>query len=171
MMARHSHSHSHLQERIQKTNAAFPSVTTISPTEARAITTPVVWVDCRDRAERAVSTISVDAVPEAAFSSTPVPDGATVIAYCTIGYRSAQFVQRHTDAVNLSGGILAYIHDGFDVYDAEGHVTRKVHVWGGQFGQYVPEGYEWTAYSTVQTALQMPRLLLRQVFGRRDTRD
>lgn len=60
-------------------------VATITPDAAHSIKTPVVWVDCRDDAERAISVINVDAISESEFRSDRVEQGAIVIAYCTIG--------------------------------------------------------------------------------------
>jgi sodium/bile acid cotransporter 7 len=69
----------------------------------------------------------------------------TVVAYCTISYRSGLFardqVDKGIDVVNLRGGILAWILEGAPVYDPQGNPTRRVHVYGDQW-DYAPAGWE-----------------------------
>jgi sodium/bile acid cotransporter 7 len=105
----------------------------------------VVLVDVRDANERAVSTIPGAITREefgtrkAEFSRRPV------VAYCTIGYRSGEYAQalldEGVDAYNLEGSILAWVHAGQPVNDAQGNATRRVHTYGAQWA-LLPEGYE-----------------------------
>jgi sodium/bile acid cotransporter 7 len=62
-------------------------------------------------------------------------DDHVVVAYCTIGYRSAGYVEklrsgRNMEAYNLRGSILAWTHAGGELEDQEKNVTKKVHVFG-----------------------------------------
>ena len=130
----------------------------------------MIWVDCRDDAERAVSVINVDAVSEKDFQKhrhrvEDTAEGAVVVAYCTIGYRSAQFCSRNPGAVNLEGGILNWINAGYPICGPEGGPSKNVHVWSEQFKDYVPEGFGTVVYSRAAVALQLPRILLRNVTG------
>ncbi len=142
----------------------------ITPQAAHGLKPPVVWVDCRDDAERAVSVISVDAITEKDFQKRRhrvegTADGAVVVAYCTVGYRSAQFCTRNPGTVNLEGGILNWIHAGYPIWGPEGAPSKKVHVWSEQFQDKVPEGFATVTYSRAAVALQLPRILLRNVTG------
>lgn len=141
-----------LQERIQGINATFPKVPTVTPKQTQqmlAQSVPLVLVDCRSAEERRVSMLRPDAITERQFDEqrdSLIRDGTTVIAYCTIGYRSAQFVSKHMSSgipmYNLSGSILAWIDDGYDIWGNEDtgydHTTRDIHVWSKEFAAYVP---------------------------------
>lgn len=96
-----------------------------------------------------MSMIRPDAITERDFEiqrDDLIRQEASVIAYCTIGYRSAQFVAKNMSCglpmYNLSGSILAWIDQGYDIWGNEDsgfdHITRDIHVWGKEFASYVP---------------------------------
>ncbi len=100
----------------------------------------VVFLDCRDAEERAVSVIP-GAVSEYDDDDDGDEDGkeTIVICYCTIGYRSQKKVQelkkRNPDvkAYNLSGSIVAWTHDPRApalVDPKTGKETKRVHTYG-----------------------------------------
>jgi sodium/bile acid cotransporter 7 len=66
------------------------------------------------------------------------------IAYCTISQRSGKFAEslrkEGIPVFNLSGGILAWVHDGGKVYNRNGE-TRRIHVYDSEWN-FVPAGYE-----------------------------
>ncbi len=68
----------------------------------------------------------------------------TVIAYCTISYRSGKFVRklrkRGIHVINLRGGLLAWLHAGGPVH-RDGITVRKVHVYGKTW-DLAPSSYE-----------------------------
>ncbi len=141
-----------LQERIQRINASFPNVPTVTPRQVHELAKPVVFVDCRSAEERRVSMIRPDAITEGEFERQCLDicsQGATVVAYCTIGYRSAQFVAKHKRSdismYNLSGSLLAWIHDGYEIWGDKDtgydHVTHEIHVWGKEYASYVGKDY------------------------------
>lgn len=153
-----------LAEKIAGINAKFPSVKTISPKAAHALK-DAVWIDCRDRQERDVSIITRGVIPEADFRPELVPQGAKVVAYCTVGYRSAQFCEKHPGVLNLEGGILNHVANGLDVVDpSDGRPVRALHVWGDSFRQYAPPGYRVTSYNKLNTMLSLPKIFLRSLF-------
>lgn len=124
----------------------FPAVADISPKEAvcRMKTGRVVFVDTRTAAEMAVSTLP-GAISREAFLRRPATyEGQTVIAYCTISYRSGKFAEemaaRGIRIYNLTGGLLAWVLEGGKVY-AGGVETRRIHVYGKKW-DYPPSGYE-----------------------------
>ena len=101
---------------------------------------PPVLLDVRSEKERAVSVIAGAVTDVDAIAS-----GAEVVVYCTVGLRSGiaarELRERGVDALNLRGGILAWIADGGDVVDGNGTQTRRVHVYGRRWDA-VPEGYQ-----------------------------
>ena len=105
----------------------------------------VLLVDVREHDERAISTIpgsiSKEAFEEIADDLADVP----VVVHCTIGYRSARYVEslkaRGVHAYNLKGSILSWVHAGQPVVDPEGNETKRVHVYGKHW-DLLPEGYE-----------------------------
>ncbi len=130
----------------------FPSVRDISPIEARKRFDQggVVFVDTRKPAEMAVSALP-GAVTQGEFTKHPERFfGKTVIAYCTISYRSGLFARdlahRGIEVLNLKGGILAWILEGGQVNDAQGNPTRRVHVYGDKW-DFAPSGWESVKFS------------------------
>ena len=101
---------------------------------------PPLLLDVRTAEERAVSVI-----PGAVFDAAAVPSSATVIVYCTVGLRSGESArelrQRGINALNLRGGILAWLAAGGALVDADGRATQRVHVYGRRWNA-VPAGFE-----------------------------
>ena len=101
-------------------------------------------MDVRTPAEMAVSTLP-GAIDKRTFLQSPQRyHGKTVVAYCTIGYRSGLFAQEmaglgiHTD--NLKGGILAWALKGGQVFNQNGAIKR-LHVYGPKW-DLAPSDYE-----------------------------
>lgn len=124
----------------------FPMVVDISASAARVLAerAEVVFIDVRKPAEMAVSMLP-KAVDKEAFLKAPEHFAEkTLVAYCTVGYRSGVFARemadRKLEVRNLSGGILAWLLEGGNVYDDKGQ-TRRVHVYGEKWN-FVPDGYE-----------------------------
>ena len=73
------------------------------------------------------------------------PDDATIVAHCTIGYRSGKYVaklqRQGLDALNLKGSILSWVHAGQPVVTFEGEETKRVHVYGQKW-DLLPQGYK-----------------------------
>ena len=69
----------------------------------------------------------------------------TVIIHRTIGSRSGKYARKllknRINPLYLKGSTLAWIHAGNKVVDADGHGTRRVHVYGNEW-DLLPEGYE-----------------------------
>jgi len=99
---------------------------------------PVVVVDVRTDAETRVSVIRGALTKRAFEARLDAGDFAThaVVAYCTIGYRSAQYVEKlrkekNLDAYNLRGSVLAWTHAGGELETTEERrATTDVHVFG-----------------------------------------
>lgn len=124
----------------------FPGVKDVSPPEAMAMMKQggIVFVDTRKPEEMEVSMLP-GAITESAFRKEPEKyAGKMMVAYCTISYRSGLFAQEMTKkgipVINLSGGLLAWVLEGGNVYDADGE-TNRIHVYGKKWN-YPPAGYE-----------------------------
>ncbi len=135
--------------------ADFPHVRDLAPPEAmlRFDQGRVVFVDIRKAEEMAVSKLP-DAISRQAFLDHPGRyAGKTVIAYCTIGYRSGIFARemraQGIEVINLRGSILAWILEGGTVYDERGMPTRRVHVYGNRW-DYAPAGWETVKFNLLQ---------------------
>jgi sodium/bile acid cotransporter 7 len=86
-----------------------------------------------------------EAITEDAFLRNPRKySDKTVVAYCTISYRSGKFAEaaakKGIRIYNLEGGLLAWVLEGGKVYDSHGE-TRRIHVYGKRWN-YPARGYE-----------------------------
>jgi sodium/bile acid cotransporter 7 len=125
---------------------SFPEVEDITPKQAMKLMQSgnVIFVDTRKSKEQKVSMLP-GAVTEKDFkkNSEQYRD-QVLIGYCTISYRSGKLAKelerKGITMLNLRGGMLAWIHEGGKVYDANGE-TKRVHVYKKKWN-YVPEGYE-----------------------------
>ena len=104
----------------------------------------LVFVDVRKSKEQAVSMIP-GALTEDEFEARWQDyRNKTVVAYCTIGYRSGRFAQRWSKrgikVVNLAGGILAWAHAGKPLQTPSGIETKRIHTYGRDWN-LVPQGY------------------------------
>jgi rhodanese-related sulfurtransferase len=96
-------------------NRKFVDVPRVTPQELSSKLHDTVVVDVRTPEEVAVSRIpgSLTAAEFAARREAVRQSGAKVVAYCTVGFRSSQFVRKLRvdgfDAANLEGSILAWV--------------------------------------------------------------
>jgi len=124
----------------------FPSVKVLTPKKTMhlADSGKLVVVDVRDNREIDVSIIPGAITQKTFLGQTDKYKDKTIVAYCTIGYRSGIFAsemqKRGIDVYNLKGGILAWTLEGGKVYDSKEPVKR-IHVYGEKW-KYVPKGYE-----------------------------
>lgn len=135
----------------QAVRQEYPGVPVLSPPEVMEAmkTGNVVLVDVRSPEERGVSMLP-GAVSRAEFeaalaeSGTAVAAGRTVVAYCTIGFRSSAWARRMAErgvrVFNMEGSILAWTHAGGPLV-ANGASTQRLHVYGRRWNLAAP-GYE-----------------------------
>ena len=121
-----------------------PEITVVELLERQA-QEDILLVDVREPEERAISHIP-GSISKEDFEQRRNEDALPpVVAYCTIGYRSGQFVEQlqadGIDATNLKGSILAWVHAGQPVHDPEGNDTQRVHVYGKRW-DLLPNDYE-----------------------------
>ena len=111
-----------------------------------------ILVDVREDAERAISQIPCALSPgefAQAYTLSGPPQDKTVVAYCTIGYRSGKFAKKliaqGIPVLNMEGGILAWAgrHSPLVHHDAMGVTapTTQVHVYGKEWN-LLPTGYQ-----------------------------
>jgi rhodanese-related sulfurtransferase len=124
-----------LGEMVSDVRDRYPEVQGVSADQVSELVRleDAVLVDVRTAAERLVSAIPGSITSEefradpARFADRPV------VAYCTIGERSARFAQEMAqsgvEVFNFEGSILAWTHEGGPLVDANGP-TRDVHVYG-----------------------------------------
>ena len=130
----------------------FPNVKDLSPQQAMELLNldKLVFVDTRRPEEMAVSMLP-GAVAEKDFLKDPDQyRDKTVVAYCTISYRSGVFARnlakKGKTVLNLQAGILAWLLEGGKVYDPNGNEVKRVHVYGSKW-DYAPAGYETVKFS------------------------
>jgi sodium/bile acid cotransporter 7 len=124
----------------------FPEVQDIEPAEAMRLLKEgkALFIDVREEREQQVSMLP-GAVTEKQFLKDPGRyRDRTLIAYCTISYRSGKLAERlkarGIALFNLKGGLLAWVHAGGKVYDQNGE-TRRIHVYGRKWN-LGPKDYE-----------------------------
>jgi len=125
----------------------FPEVRGVTPEDLIKLRAQedVLLVDVREASERAVSVIP-GAITREQFESEKSSIGdRPIVAYCTIGYRSGEYVEKLNKegipALNLEGSILAWVNAGQPIVDSHGAATKRVHTYGAQWS-LLPEGYE-----------------------------
>jgi rhodanese-related sulfurtransferase len=161
-----------LDEIVEGLNTKFSSVPHLSPkavTDLQAAGTPVIFIDTRSKEENDVSMIPGSFTIEEFESREQefLSKNTKIIAYCTVGYRSSQYVEkvrkRGIDVSNLQGSILAWTHEGLplvtkDKTTGQEVPTNKVHVFTGGRWLLQADGYEPVAFkhgvlSYVQSAI------------------
>lgn len=130
------------RRQVQSYQSRFPSVPTMTSRELLELgrstdnddLNKLVVVDVRSKPERQVSMIPGSiALEDLEFDSIPRDERASVVTYCTIGYRSGIEARRlqkllpETKVYSLDG-ILAYSHTGEPLVDpSSGQTTNEVH--------------------------------------------
>jgi sodium/bile acid cotransporter 7 len=124
----------------------FPEVSDVNPIEAKRLFREgkLQFIDVREPEEIHASTLP-DAIDKQTFlrKAGEFRD-TTLVAYCTIGYRSGIFAREMAHAgvpvTNLAGGILAWVLEGGKVFDHEGE-TKRLHVYGPKWN-LAPSDFE-----------------------------
>lgn len=104
-----------------------------------------IVVDVRPLAERFVSIIPGAIAAETFEPTRHLAPGDRVVAYCTAGFRSANYaarLRRHgIDAVNLRGGLYAWCDGDGPLVDDRNEPTRRVHIYRKGLS-LLADGYE-----------------------------
>jgi rhodanese-related sulfurtransferase len=77
-------------------------------------------------------------------SLNDIPKSASIIVYCSVGYRSEKIGEKlqnagYTNVLNLYGGIFKWVNDGMPVYNREGE-TQQVHAYSKSWGVWLQKG-------------------------------
>ena len=130
----------------------FPAVKDISPRRAMELLNQnkVVFVDTRKPEEMAVSMLPGAVSKQYFLNNTNQFNDRTIVAYCTISYRSGVFARdmakEGVTVLNLQAGILAWLLEGGNVYDQSEKEVNRVHIYGDKW-DYAPAGYETVRFS------------------------
>jgi sodium/bile acid cotransporter 7 len=130
----------------------FPNVRDMSPQQAMELLNrdKLVFVDTRKPEEMAVSMLPGAVSRQYFLDHTSHYKDKTIVAYCTISYRSGVFARDLSKdgirVLNLRAGILAWLLEGGKVYDKNGKEVKRVHVYGDKW-DYAPAGYESVKFS------------------------
>ena len=120
-----------------------PTVTTDQLADALIAERPVVLLDAREASEFLVSHLPEARLVRSTNALMPslenISPDTLIIAYCSVGYRSAKLVQELrqrgiTTAFNLEGSIFAWANAGLPIYRGESQV-RQVHPFNESWGQ------------------------------------
>ena len=124
-----------------------PSIDTFALSELmRDRTRPLVLIDVREADEFAVShlegAVRATSIEHAAALVNGAPDGATIVAYCSVGYRSAGLVAELRDrglaeVYNLKGSIFRWANEDRPLYRG-GVRVRQVHPFDAAWGMLLP---------------------------------
>jgi rhodanese-related sulfurtransferase len=125
-------------------DSEFPGLPTLTTAELQSVLSsdrPVLLLDVRTPEEFAISHLQgahqTDSTETAVATVAMTDPGALVVAYCSVGYRSAALVQqlrdRGIDAVNLEGSIFQWANENRPVYRGPGPVT-EVHPFDDSWG-------------------------------------
>lgn len=134
-----------MERMIAEIREDYPDVPTITAAELREALREggIVLVDVRTRGEREVSTLPGAISADDFDARLQEFAGRTLVAYCTIGLRSSDYVRkmrrRGVDIVNLEGSVLAWTHAGGELY-ARGERTDRLHVYGRRWN-LAADGY------------------------------
>lgn len=104
---------------------------------------PIVLVDVREAKEQAVSMLPGAITKDEYEKNLPKFKEYLVVAYCTIGYRSSEYVgelvKKNINAYNLQESLLGWAHRGLS-FSIKGSETKKAHVYEEAWN-FLPSGY------------------------------
>lgn len=74
-----------------------------------------------------------------------IPKDATVVTYCTVGYRSDKIGKKlkamgYKNVHNLYGSLINWVNAGYPVHSPEGESTSKLHTHSEDWAQYLEGG-------------------------------
>ncbi len=121
------------------------SVKTINPSQAKQLDS-AVFFDARERNEFDVSHLpnavfvgykNFDAQKLAGFDKN-----RPIVVYCSIGYRSEKIGEKlikmgFENVFNLYGSIFEWVNQGYEVVDAKGEKTQRVHTFNKSWSRWV----------------------------------
>ena len=137
-----------LERMIRDIREDYPDVPTITPAGLRESLAAggIVLVGVRTDRGRNVSTLPGAISADEFESRLEELAGRTVVAYCTIGVRSSDYVRemrrRGVEVLNLEGSVLSWTHIGGPLV-LDGVATDRLHVYGRRWN-LAADGYRTT---------------------------
>ncbi len=124
----------------------FSDVPMVTPAElqswSQSRAAQIVLIDVREPEEQMISMLP-GAVKASDFRLEDYRPEAILVAYCTIGYRSAMLARQwrrcQREVFSLDGGILAWCHAGLPITERE-QPTMWVHVYSADWS-LLPPGF------------------------------
>lgn len=74
-----------------------------------------------------------------------IPKDATIVLYCSVGYRSEKIGEKlikagYKNVFNLYGSIFEWVNHGYPVYKSDGVQTSEVHTYNKKWSKWVSRG-------------------------------
>lgn len=74
-----------------------------------------------------------------------IPKSATIVVYCTVGYRSGKIVSKlqkagYKNVYNLHGSIIEWANQGNRLVNSKGQTTTKVHTYSKDWSKWLKRG-------------------------------
>ena len=74
-----------------------------------------------------------------------IPKETPVVVYCSLGVRSEMIGEKlrkagYKNVRNLFGGIFAWVHRDYPIYDKNNQPTQKVHAYSKKWGKWLYKG-------------------------------
>jgi rhodanese-related sulfurtransferase len=74
-----------------------------------------------------------------------IPKNATIVIYCTVGYRSGKVVEKmqkagYINTYNLYGSIMEWANQGNTLINSKGQTTKKVHTYSKDWSKWLKRG-------------------------------
>ena len=134
-----------LEELNAEIDEKFPDAPKVSMAELKKMMAEepsLVIVDVRDREEYAVSHLK-NAVNIVDPEKMNFEKDRLIVAYCSVGYRSAEFVSKarklgYTNIYNYLGSIFEWANNGNPVY-RDGEAVNEVHPYSSYWGKLLKE--------------------------------
>jgi rhodanese-related sulfurtransferase len=128
-------------------NIPYMSVETLAMTKTKAI-----LLDAREEKEYNISHIKDalfvgynDFKIQETLKKLPIDRNTKIVVYCSLGIRSEKianklFKEGYMNVYNLYGGIFEWKNAGFQVIDALGNATEKVHTFNEDWSKWLKKG-------------------------------
>jgi rhodanese-related sulfurtransferase len=74
-----------------------------------------------------------------------IPKDATIVLYCSVGYRSEKIGEKlikngYKHVYNLYGSIFEWVNEGYPVYKTNGVQTAEIHTYNEKWSKWVIKG-------------------------------
>lgn len=149
------------QDIDQALHQDFPAVRHLRVDELRSMLAAdrqLVLVDVREPEEYRVSHLP-NALPAYALQTEKIDRDQLIVAYCSVGLRSAEYVQQlqqqgFHNVYNLRGSIFMWANNGYPL-EANGRTATRVHPYDDRWGKLL-DPQLWSTSTEVETPGESP---------------